>query len=93
MITSGADVPRISRFFGITIVMYYNDHTPAHFHALYAEYEVTLVIGTLEILSGYLPRRAQALVLEWSALHRTDLSTNWNKAREGVPLDLIAPLD
>jgi hypothetical protein len=26
-------VPEVSRFFGIIIVFYYNDHTPPHFHA------------------------------------------------------------
>jgi hypothetical protein len=89
----GAELPRISQFFGITIVMYYNDHAPAHFHALYAEYEITLVIGTLERLSGDLPRRALALVLEWSALHRAELLLDWDKARQGLPLDPIAPLE
>jgi hypothetical protein len=85
-------VPRISHFFGITIAMYYN-HAPAHFHALYAEHEATLIIATLEMLTGYLPRRALALVLEWSALHRAELAANWDSARQGFPLDPIAPLD
>jgi hypothetical protein len=38
-------VPEISRFLGIVIAMYYNDHLPAHFHAKYGEYEVTVRIG------------------------------------------------
>lgn len=86
-------MPRVSQFFGITIAMYYNDHSPAHFHALYAEHEATLIIGTLEILSGNLPRRALALVLEWAALHRAELLSNWEKARAGFPLDSIVALD
>jgi hypothetical protein len=86
-------VPRISQFFGITIAMYYNDHLPAHFHALYAEHEATLVIETLAVLSGHLPRRALALVLEWAVLHRLELRDNWERARRGMPLEPIEPLD
>jgi hypothetical protein len=54
-------VPRISEFFGIVVTMYYNDHAPPHFHARYAEHEVTIVIESLEVLDGALPRRALAL--------------------------------
>ena len=86
-------MPRVSRFFGTTIAMYYNDHQPPHFHALYAEHEATVTIAALETLSGWLPRRALALVLEWAALHRSALMTNWERAREGVPLLPIDPLD
>lgn len=86
-------MPRISQFFGITIIMYYNDHLPAHFHAKYAEHEATIVIETLDTLAGQLPRRAYALVLEWAVLHRSELTTNWDRAREGLPLIVVAPLD
>lgn len=86
-------MPRISQFFGIVISMYYNDHAPPHFHAKYGESEATFIIDTLAVLSGSLPRRAAALVLEWASLHREHLASNWDKARQGVPLDLIEPLD
>lgn len=86
-------IPRISQLFGITIAMYYNDHHPAHFHALYAEHEATVAIETLDVLSDYLPRRALALVLEWAFAHRGALETNWEKARQGLALDAIEPLD
>ncbi len=86
-------MPRISQFYGILIAMYYNDHAPAHFHARYGEHEATIVISTLETLSGQLPRRAMALVLEWAAAHRTELFNNWEKARQGLPLDPIEPLN
>jgi hypothetical protein len=29
-------MPELSRFYGIVIQMYYDDHAPPHFHALYA---------------------------------------------------------
>lgn len=31
-------MPIISRFLGILISMYWNDHAPPHFHARYGEY-------------------------------------------------------
>jgi Domain of unknown function (DUF4160) len=86
-------MPRICQFFGIVIAMYYNDHPPPHFHALYAEHEVVLTIQTLEILDGAVPRRALAMVLEWAALHRAEIMANWERARQGLPLEDIAPLD
>ena len=32
-------MPTISAFYGILIQMFWNDHAPPHFHALYAEPE------------------------------------------------------
>lgn len=86
-------MPTISRFFGIIISMYYNDHLPTHFHAKYGESSAQVGIETLEIVEGELPRRALALVLEWAALHRDELRENWELARAGLPLNPIDPLD
>lgn len=86
-------MPRISAFFGIVIRMFYNDHSPPHFHAEYGEYEALYAIETLEIVGGELPRRAHALVLEWTTLYRAELLVNWELAREGLPLKEVPPLD
>jgi hypothetical protein len=32
--------------------MFYNDHGPAHFHALYAEFQATIDIERLAVLEG-----------------------------------------
>ncbi len=85
-------MPRISVFFGIVIRMFYNDHFPSHFHAEYGEYEAVYKIETLEILRGKLPRRAHALVVEWTTLHRAELMEDWNRARQGLSLKNIKPL-
>ena len=63
-------MPTVSRFFGIVIAMYYSDHSPPHFHALYGDEEASIRIDTLEILEGVLSRRALALTKEWAQLHR-----------------------
>jgi len=86
-------VPTISRFFGLVISMYHDDHAPPHFQVKYAEYRGRITIGGLELIEGNLPRRALALVLEWAAVHRSDLWTNWHRAEAGLPLEQIAPLD
>lgn len=86
-------MPQISRFFGIIIYMYFNDHAPAHFHAEYGEHEAVYTIETLEILRGELPRRAHGMVVEWATLHRDALRDNWNRAREMRSLEKIEPLE
>ena len=86
-------MPELSRFFGIIIRMFYSDHEPAHFHAIYGEYEALIEIDTLAVFRGSLPRRAVALVLEWAALHRNELRDDWRRARAGEMLNQIEPLD
>jgi hypothetical protein len=86
-------MPEISRFFGIVIRMYYSDHEPAHFHAIYGEYEALIEVETLAVFRGSLPRRALVLVLEWAAFHRVELRDDWVLARNGQTLNVIAPLD
>ncbi len=85
-------MPEISRFFGIVIRMYHNDHRPPHFHASYGEHEATIAIATLELESGSLPRRVMSLVLEWAVEHRRELHVDWELARSGRPLAPIEPL-
>jgi len=86
-------MPEISRFFGIVIKMFYNDHQPPHFHAEYASSEALIVIESLEVYRGELPRRALALVLEWAALHRDTLREDWRLARGGESPRPIPPLE
>lgn len=85
-------MPELSRFLGIVIAMYYRDHAPAHFHAIYGDFEVTVEIDT-GIVDGRFPPRALAHVLEWSGLHRHELTGAWQLARDGRPLPKIVPLE
>ncbi len=66
-------MPEISRFFGIIIKMFYDDHNPPHFHALYGEFEVLIDINTLAVFAGHLPPRALGLVVEWANLHQKEI--------------------
>lgn len=86
-------MPRISQFYGILVYMYYRDHPPPHFHALYGDHEALVDIATGTILAGVLPRRATALVAEWAGARRAELLENWELARASQPLNSIQPLD
>jgi hypothetical protein len=86
-------MPEISRFFGIVIRMFYNDHAPPHFHAEYGEHEVLIEIETLNVYAGSLPPRALGLVREWAAAHRDELRKDWTLARSGRAPEPIAPLE
>ncbi len=72
--------------------MYFDDHLPPHFHAIYGEFEAIVNINTLAVISGKLPPRALGLVMEWAYLHHDELEIQWEKARNLTPLDKIAPL-
>lgn len=86
-------MPEISRFFGIVIAIFYNDHNPPHFHAKYGEYNALINIEDGSVLAGELPRRALDLVEEWRLKHVTDLQDDWNLATEHKPLRTIEPLE
>ncbi len=85
-------MPEISRFLGIVIAMYYNDHAPPHFHAEYGDLQMRVNIMNGEIMSGAFPRRAQNLVLDWLELHREELLQNWRRAAQHQTLQKISPL-
>lgn len=85
-------MPQISRFFGIIISMYFNDHNPPHFHAQYGEDECLIEINTLTVIEGKIPSRALGMVIEWATLHKKELMENWEKASNLEPLLKILPL-
>lgn len=86
-------MPRISQFYGIAIYMYYRDHSPPHFHAIYGEFEAEIDIATGTVAQGELPRRARNLVEEWARANRAKLLRNWEHARAAESLTVIEPLE
>lgn len=85
-------MPRISAFYGILIYMYYNEHSPPHFHAHYAEHKAEIGIKDFALLDGYLPPKALALVIEWAMIHQDELKKNWYRAEQHEVLNKIEPL-
>lgn len=86
-------MPEISRFFGIIIAMYYNDHAPSHFHVRYGTQKAVIDIETLALIEGSLSPRALGMVTEWAAQHRDELREDWELARQHQVLKAIAPLE
>ena len=93
-------MPTISQFFGIVIQMFWREHAPPHFHALYGKYETLIDIRTLEVIRGSLPRRALSLTVEWAIehrasriAHRAELMEDWTLCQSKQPPKRIAPLE
>ena len=86
-------MPEISRFLGIVIGMFWDEHRPPHFHVRYGEYEATVDIREMRVIEGRLPPRARGLVVEWAAAHQAELLRNWDAAETGKPLRQIPPLE
>lgn len=86
-------MPTISQFFGIMIQMFWREHAPPHFHALYGEYEALISIQTLEVIGGYLPKRALNLTIEWAIEHRIELMEDWDLCQAKQHPHKIPPLE
>lgn len=86
-------MPRISEFYGIVIYMYYSDHAPPHFHAIYGQFEAKVLVRSGALLEGHLPRRALSLVQEWVGRYRRELEDNWERAAAHQELRMIPALD
>jgi len=85
-------MPEISRFLGIVIAVYYRDHAPPHFHAVYGEFRATIAIRDGAV-TGFLPKRVLANIEEWRILHEEELKEVWRLAQAGLPLPTIDPLE
>jgi len=73
--------------------MYFDEHNPPHFHAIYGNREAQIGIDPITLLEGRLPNRAIGMVIEWAALHQTELSKNWQRMRNDLPPLKIDPLE
>ena len=85
-------MPVISVFDGIKIMMYYDDHNPPHFHAVYAEHTALIDITDGCVMEGKLPSRQLKFVLAWSEMHQDELLQNWERSKNSEQLQSIAPL-
>jgi hypothetical protein len=67
-------MPELCRFYGIIIRMFWSDHPPPHFHAIYGEHEAIVEIATSEIIGGY-PLALAALLANGSIF---TVGSSWN---------------
>jgi hypothetical protein len=85
-------MPQISRFFGIVIYMYFEDHNPPHFHAHYGDFKAVIAINNFALLEGNLPPKTLGLVIEWASLHQSELLINWELMTKNLAFKKIEPL-
>ncbi|WP_044412030.1 DUF4160 domain-containing protein [Thiomicrospira microaerophila] len=86
-------MPIISRFFGIIIRMFFDDHNPPHVHVEYSgQHAIFDFKGN--ILKGDLnSKTATKLVREWIDSNQTALEDDWLLAVDGKEIKKIDPLD
>jgi hypothetical protein len=46
-------MPEVARFYGIVIKVFFGDHPPPHFHAIYGEYNALVNIDSLEVFERF----------------------------------------
>ena len=79
-------MPVVSRFFGIVIRMYFDEHNPPYFHAIHGTEEALVRIDPIILLRGRLNHRATSMVFEWTARYQSELMENWNRLRRDQAL-------
>jgi hypothetical protein len=84
-------MPEISRFYGISITMNYNEHNPPHFHAFYGDFEISVEIKS-GVVKGSMPKRALKMIFEWLELYKEELLEDWELAQNRKTLLKIPPL-
>ena len=72
-------MPVLSRFYGIIIKMYFlpKEHNPPHIHAVTQDFEAPFLLEDGEIMDGYFPPKAKALVKEFVLKYQTELEVMW----------------
>ena len=85
-------MPLVSEFYGIRIYLYWDDHSPPHFHAEYSEARILVEIENATVMRGVFPFAQLKLVLAWCELHRAELLADWKAAAAHGNIIRIDPL-
>lgn len=85
-------MPVVSRFFGIIIRMFYDEHNPPHLHAEYSGKKAVFDFDGNTIVGNLGSRTATKLVREWIDLHISELEEDWTLARQSQEINKIEPL-
>jgi len=85
-------MPEISRFYGIVIYLFFDEHNPPHFHAEYSGFKAVITLKE-GVVKGEMPKRALNMIFEWMEKHKDQLMEDWELSLNGLPLKKIEPLD
>jgi len=69
-------MPELSRFFGVVVRMYYDDHNPLHVHIEYQDDQALLDFRGNALRGELKLRTALRLAREWIDLHVAELEHN-----------------
>jgi Domain of unknown function (DUF4160) len=80
-------VPTIAIVDGVVLMMYVNDHPPAHVHAKLAEHRCKISIVTGEVISGTLPSSKLKIVQSWLKAHREETTFAWDELQNSRSIE------
>lgn len=86
-------MPIISKFFGIVIRMFYDEHNPSHIHAEHHGKKAVFDFQGNITRGNLVSRTATRLIREWIDLHLVELEDDWKLAKEGREIKKIEPLN
>jgi len=82
-------MPTVAIVDGVRLMMYWNDHAPPHFHALFAEHRAVIEIDTLTVMEGYLPKPKLQAVVKWAGSRQNALHGVWRNTQARLPSRII----
>lgn len=85
-------MPIVSEFYGIKIMMFWNEHFSPHFYAEYGENKILVDIQKGTVMKGVFPSKQLKLVLAWCEIHKDELMINWANGKENLEFIKINPL-
>ena len=71
-------MPEISRFLGVVISMYFDEHNPPHFHVKYNEFRAVLSIRECNVLEGCSAGKSPRVRRREAELHQAELLSMWD---------------
>ena len=81
----------ISRFYGIIISMFGNEHNPPHLHIKYGHYKALYTIKN-GVIKGEIPISVLKKVNDWVEIHKEELTQNWDLLQSGRNVNKVEPL-
>lgn len=81
-------MPTICIIHGMTIMMFYEDHDPPHFHVRHADFKAKFSIVDLSVIQSFgdLSAKHIDLVQDWGRKNQIALLENWFRSRQGEPI-------
>lgn len=73
------EMPCVKTIDSVKIYIYFRDHNPPHFHAIYAEDEELIEIKSLKTYAGSIPKMQRKKVLKWASQSKVFLINKWQE--------------